>query len=51
MYGWVWRHIPGPTPVRVLLVLAAVVVLFFLPMEVVNTLIEQAMPFCDVSVS
>lgn len=32
MYGWLWRALPGPTPVRValaaLLVLAAVVVLF-----------------------
>lgn len=24
MYGWIWRHLPGPTPVRV--VLAAVLV-------------------------
>ena len=32
MYGWIWRHLPGPTPVRVvtavLLVAAVVVVLF-----------------------
>lgn len=32
MYGWVWRHLPGPLAVRVLLalvvVLAAVAVLF-----------------------
>ncbi len=28
MYGWLWRHLPGPTAVRLLicLVLAAVVV-------------------------
>ncbi|GIG41392.1 hypothetical protein ACFFGJ_17035 [Cellulomonas phragmiteti] len=27
MYGWLWRHLPGPAPVRVLLsaVLAAAV--------------------------
>ena len=35
MYGWLWRHIPGPTPMRVLVVLATVVALFFLLMEVV----------------
>lgn len=32
MYGWVWRHLPGPTAVRlataVVLVMAVVVVLF-----------------------
>lgn len=28
MYGWIWRHLPGPTPVRVgvALLLAALVV-------------------------
>ena len=50
MYGWLWRHIPGPTPVRVLVVLAAVVALFFLLMEVLYPLVEDAMPFSDVSV-
>lgn len=32
MYAWIWRHLPGPVPVRLLLVLLAlagvVVVLF-----------------------
>ena len=32
MYGWIWRHLPGPAPVRlacaVLLVVLAVAVLF-----------------------
>lgn len=32
MYGWLWQHLPGPTPVRaavaVLLALAAVAALF-----------------------
>jgi hypothetical protein len=28
MYGWLWRHLPGPVPVRVaILVVAAAVVL------------------------
>ena len=33
VYGWIWRHLPGPTPVRVieafLLVVAAVALLLF----------------------
>jgi hypothetical protein len=32
VYGWIWRHLPGPTPARAALaaglVLAVVVVLF-----------------------
>lgn len=50
MYGWLWRQIPGPIPVRVLVTLIAVVALFFLLMEVIYPLIEQAMPISDVSV-
>lgn len=33
MYGWIWRHLPGPVPVRVLasvVLVAAVVLLLFL---------------------
>jgi hypothetical protein len=33
MYGWIWRHLPGPLPVRllqaVLMFLAVVALLFF----------------------
>jgi hypothetical protein len=32
MYSWIWRHLPGPVPVRALLavaLLAAIVVLLF----------------------
>lgn len=50
MYGWLWRQIPGPTPVRVLVTLVSVVALFFLLMEVIYPLVEQVMPFSDVSV-
>ena len=50
MYGWLWRQIPGPIPVRVLVTLVSVVALFFLLMEVIYPLVEQAMPFSDVSV-
>lgn len=44
MYGWTWRHLPGPTSVKVLqvlvLVLAVVALLFF----VVFPWIEPMLP-------
>lgn len=24
MYGWIWQHLPGPTPLRVVIALALV---------------------------
>ena len=50
MYGWIWRHLPGPTAVRVLtaivLVLAVVALLFF----VVFPWLEPYLPFDRVDV-
>lgn len=50
MYGWIWRHLPGPRPVRVLesvlLVVAAIVVLFLW----VFPWLEPRLPFTDVTV-
>lgn len=50
MYAWVWRHLPGPMPVRVvvavLLVAAAVAALFLW----VFPWIEPRLPFTDVTV-
>ncbi len=51
MYGWIWRHLPGPTPVRalvsVVLVLAVVVALFGWGFEH----IAPYLPFNDGTVS
>jgi hypothetical protein len=50
MYAWIWRHLPGPTPVRVLLALvvaAAVVVALF---GWVFPWLEPRLPFTDVTV-
>ena len=50
MYGWLWRRLPGPTPVRVVLALvlaALVVALLFL---VVFPWLEPRLPFNDVTV-
>ena len=50
MYGWVWRRLPGPLPVRIglaaALVLAAVAVLFLW----VFPWAETTLPFLDVTV-
>lgn len=50
MYVWFWRHLPGPTAVRLLLsalVLSALVLLLFF---VVFPQIEPLLPIGDVTV-
>ncbi len=50
MYAWIWRHLPGGTPSRVvwaLLLLAAVVAVLVL---VVFPWAEPRLPFQDVTV-
>ncbi|PRX47783.1 hypothetical protein B0I33_105365 [Prauserella shujinwangii] len=51
MYGWIWRHLPGPLAVRValaaLLVAGAVALLMF----VVFPWAEPLLPFNDVAVN
>jgi hypothetical protein len=45
MYGWIWRHLPGPTPLRVasalMIFLVIVAILFF----VIFPWLEPYMPF------
>jgi hypothetical protein len=50
MYGWIWRHLPGPWPVQALLalVLAAAVVLVLF--TTVFPWAEQSLPFLKVTV-
>jgi hypothetical protein len=51
MYGWIWRHLPGTTPVRavisLLLAFGFVVLLF----QYVFPWAEPLMPFNDVTVN
>lgn len=50
MYGWIWRHLPGPTAVRGLIcavALAAIVVVLF---TWVFPWLEPRLPFTDVTV-
>ena len=50
MYRALWRLLPGPTPVKVLIVIALVVAVFFLLMEVVFPWLSTVMPYNDVAV-
>ncbi len=49
MYGWIWRHLPGPVAVRitlaVVLVCGVVALLFF----VLFPIIDPLLPFNDVT--
>ena len=50
MYGWIWRHLPGPVPVRALIaavLIAAVLVVCFLW---VFPAVSPLMPFNDTTV-
>jgi len=50
MYAWIWRHLPGPLALRLLLALAlagAVVLLLFTQ---VFPWAEDSLPFLDVTV-
>ena len=50
MYGWLWRHLPGPTPVRAIIALAlflGVVAVLFLW---VFPWLEPRLPFTRVTI-
>lgn len=51
MYGFIWRLLPGPTPVKTLLALVLLVAVFLLLMEVVFPYVSTLMPYNDVAVS
>lgn len=50
MYAWMWRAIPGPLAVRLLVVLAVLVGVLALLMLVVFPVLDPLLPFNDVSV-
>jgi hypothetical protein len=50
MYGWIWRHLPGPVAVKALLALMLVAAVVALLMLVVFPWVEPKLPFNDVSV-
>ncbi|MDH6678108.1 hypothetical protein M2284_002311 [Rhodococcus sp. LBL1] len=50
MYGYLWRALPGPRPVKALLLIVLVVALVLLLMEVVFPWLSELMPYSDVTV-
>lgn len=51
MYTWLFRRLPGPTPVRVLSAILLAVAAFLLLMEVVFPAVESLLPYTDVAVT
>lgn len=50
MYGYLWRALPGPRPVRILLVVVLLTAVVLLLMEVVFPWVAARMPYADVTV-
>jgi len=50
MYSWIWRHLPGPLPVRALLALGLVAAVVLLLFTTVFPWAEQSLPFLQVTV-
>lgn len=50
MYAWVWRHLPGPLPVRLVLALALVAAIVLLLFTAVFPWAEDSLPFLKVTV-
>ncbi|RKS80342.1 hypothetical protein CLV35_0771 [Motilibacter peucedani] len=50
MYAWIWRHLPGPVAVRLLLALVLVAAVVALLFTVVFPWAEQVLPFTRVTV-
>lgn len=50
MYRALWKLLPGPTVVRVILAIVIAVGVFFLLMEVVFPWVSAMMPYNDVAV-
>lgn len=49
MYGWIWRHIPGPMAIRVVVAMALAVGVMALLMFVIFPSIEPLLPFNNVT--
>ncbi|CRK60734.1 FIG060545: short hypothetical protein [Alloactinosynnema sp. L-07] len=49
MYGWIWRHLPGPTAVRAITALLLVAGVVALLMFVVFPWLEPKLPFNQVT--
>ena len=50
MYAWIWRHLPGPTPVRLVLSLLLFALAVFLLFEFAFPWLDLRLPWSDVTV-
>jgi hypothetical protein len=50
MYAWIWRHLPGPWPVRTLLAVVLVAAAVLLLFTEVFPWAESSLPFLQVTV-
>jgi len=50
VYGWLWRRLPGPTALRVVILVLAVAAVVVLLFGWVFPWIEPRLPFTDVTV-
>ncbi|MGY1803034.1 hypothetical protein ACI78T_07120 [Blastococcus sp. SYSU D00922] len=50
MYGWIWRHLPGPTAAKAVTALVLVLAVVALLLFVVFPWVEPHLPFNDVTV-
>ena len=51
MYTWIWRHLPGSTPIRAIEALALALAVSALLLFVVFPQIEPLLPFTNVTVT
>jgi hypothetical protein len=49
MYGWIWRHLPGPMAARIALAVVLVVGVVALLFFVVFPFVDPLLPFNDVT--
>ncbi|MCC2307873.1 hypothetical protein [Cellulomonas chengniuliangii] len=50
MYGWLWRRLPGPAPVRVVILALAAVAVLAVCFQWVFPAVAPYMPFSDTTV-
>lgn len=50
MYAWIWRHLPGSLPFRIVLAVALLVAVVLLLFTRVFPWAEQSLPFLKVTV-
>ncbi len=51
MYTWIWRHLPGRTPLKAVEALVLVLAVCALLLFVVFPWVEPLLPFTDVTVT